>query len=256
MRTLFKVSLFFCLVISFCYKGQLSDTLAYLKSFETTKEKYIGQPFSKLLNDMKIIHPQRLNTQKGGSNYVTQFWFVSENPYNSPYKMDIVWENSYLFKGEEIKQGFYNMAEVESEYKNYKIKGLEIPDGGLYLGTHDAISEELDPYTLIDSHLKENKSLLLNNSFFEFLCMIRACRMKIHKIKNLHTNSKKEIVLTIFSIKNPFNRKKAKIIVTWKTPLTDYQIREYKSKNGKCFNDTKRNFYIDKIIKDIILLKK
>lgn len=232
------------------------DTLAYLKSFETTKEKYIGQPFSKLLNDMKIISPQKLYTQKGRCTYTTQFWFVSENPYNSLYKMDIVWENSYLFKGEEIKQGYYNMAEVESEYKNYKIRELEIPDGGLYLNTHDPISQELDPYTLIDSHLKEVKPLLLNKSFLEFFCIIRVCRMKIHKIKNLYTNSQKEITQTIFTIKNPYNRKKAKIIVTWETPITDYQISDYKSKNGKRFNNYQRNLYVDKILKDISLLKK
>ena len=218
MKTLLKVSLFFCLVTSLYYKGQVSDTLVYLKLFELTKEKYIGQPFSKLLNDMKMISPKRLYTQKGRCNYVTQFWFVSENPYDSPYKIDIVRENSYLFKGEEIKEGSYNLAEIESEYKNYKIKGLKIPDSGLYLVTHDPISQELDPYTLIDSHLKENKSNLLNNSFFEFLCTIRACRMKIHKIKNIRTNSKKEITQTIFTVKNPNNQKKAKIIVKMGNP--------------------------------------
>ena|SRR6218665_2065142 len=36
------------------------DTLNYLKQFETNKANYIGQPFSKLLNDMTQIQPKTI----------------------------------------------------------------------------------------------------------------------------------------------------------------------------------------------------
>ena len=36
----------------------VSDTLAYVKKFETNKEKYIGKPFSLLLKDMTQLQPK------------------------------------------------------------------------------------------------------------------------------------------------------------------------------------------------------
>ncbi len=37
----------------------VSDTLNYLKRFETNKEKYIGKPFSLLLKDMTQLQPKK-----------------------------------------------------------------------------------------------------------------------------------------------------------------------------------------------------
>lgn len=37
----------------------VKDTLAYLKKFETNKEKYIGKPFSLLLKDMVQLQPAK-----------------------------------------------------------------------------------------------------------------------------------------------------------------------------------------------------
>lgn len=37
----------------------VNDTLAYLKKFETNKEKYIGKPFSLLLKDMTQLQPKK-----------------------------------------------------------------------------------------------------------------------------------------------------------------------------------------------------
>ena len=37
----------------------VKDTLAYLKKFETNKEKYIGKPFSLLLKDMTQLQPTK-----------------------------------------------------------------------------------------------------------------------------------------------------------------------------------------------------
>jgi len=37
----------------------VSDTLAYIKRFETNKEKYIGKPFSLLLKDMTQLQPKK-----------------------------------------------------------------------------------------------------------------------------------------------------------------------------------------------------
>ncbi|GAA5093122.1 hypothetical protein GCM10023210_23020 [Chryseobacterium ginsengisoli] len=37
----------------------VSDTLAYIKKFETNKEKYIGRKFSLLLKDMTQLQPKK-----------------------------------------------------------------------------------------------------------------------------------------------------------------------------------------------------
>ncbi len=60
MRTLLKACLFFCVVLSFSFKGQVSDTLVYVKSFETNKAEYINQPLSKLLNNMTQLQPKSI----------------------------------------------------------------------------------------------------------------------------------------------------------------------------------------------------
>jgi len=42
------------------YKSQVTDTLSYAKSFEINKANYIGQPFSKLLNDITQLQPKSM----------------------------------------------------------------------------------------------------------------------------------------------------------------------------------------------------
>lgn len=57
MKWSFKILLFCALLFIIESKAQL-DTLNYLKQFEANKANYIGQPFSKLLNDMIQIQPK------------------------------------------------------------------------------------------------------------------------------------------------------------------------------------------------------
>ena len=57
MRNILKITLLFAFLFSIESKAQL-DTLNYLKQFEANKANYIGQPFSKLLNDMTQIQPK------------------------------------------------------------------------------------------------------------------------------------------------------------------------------------------------------
>ncbi|WP_336690516.1 MULTISPECIES: hypothetical protein [unclassified Chryseobacterium] len=252
------IILFISVVVSFCeVNAQVADTLIYLKHFEMNRINYIGQPFSKLLNDMNILNPKRLYTQNNGCNHSTQFWFVdTEKPFNSHYKMNIVWENNSIFKGEEMKNGFYNINSVENEYKKYVIKKLEISDGGLNISVNHYFSNKLNPSTFINSYLIENKSTIVNTSFFYFLCFLRTASMKIITVKNICISPKKDVLQTIFTVVNPNNRKKTKVIITWDSPISNYQIKDYINRNGKHFNNDKRNLYVDKTVKDIFLYKR
>ena len=66
------------------------DTLNYLKQFEANKIKYIGKPFSVLLNDMTQIQPKTYwsfpSGMKKNISYDTTFYFGDN-------KMIIVWQN-------------------------------------------------------------------------------------------------------------------------------------------------------------------
>ncbi|MCF2220161.1 hypothetical protein H9Q08_12700 [Chryseobacterium sp. PS-8] len=57
MRNLFKIMFVITLLFSFQSNAQL-DTISYLKQFEINKAQYIGQPFSKLLQNMTQIQPK------------------------------------------------------------------------------------------------------------------------------------------------------------------------------------------------------
>jgi len=57
MKNKLKFFLLLALLFSLQIKAQL-DTLNYLKQFEINKANYIGQPFSKLLQDMTQIQPK------------------------------------------------------------------------------------------------------------------------------------------------------------------------------------------------------
>lgn len=60
MKNFIKVLSIFTLFAFSIIDAQVTDTLAYAKSFETNKANYIGQPFSKLLNDMTLTQPKSI----------------------------------------------------------------------------------------------------------------------------------------------------------------------------------------------------
>jgi hypothetical protein len=57
MKNILKITFVLILLFFIQSKAQL-DTLNYLKQFEVNKANYIGQPFSKLLQDMTQIQPK------------------------------------------------------------------------------------------------------------------------------------------------------------------------------------------------------
>ncbi|WBV55521.1 hypothetical protein PFY10_14930 [Chryseobacterium daecheongense] len=72
---------------------QVTDTLAYLKKFETNKEKYIGKPFSLLLKDLSQLQPKKaksdINENPGSPLLNTTFRF-SESDINSAQEPTII----------------------------------------------------------------------------------------------------------------------------------------------------------------------
>lgn len=61
MKSYFKIPTIILLFLSgIICQAQVSDTLAYIKSFEANKANYIGQPFSKLLNNMTQLQPKSI----------------------------------------------------------------------------------------------------------------------------------------------------------------------------------------------------
>lgn len=56
---IFLISLLLFCSGSLMAQKTVSDTLAYIKKFETNKEKYIGRKFSLLLKDMTQLQPKK-----------------------------------------------------------------------------------------------------------------------------------------------------------------------------------------------------
>ncbi len=71
MKNILKITFLFAFIFSIQSKAQL-DTLSYLKQFEINKAQYIGQPFSKLLQDMTQIQPKTVwsNPPKNNKNII------------------------------------------------------------------------------------------------------------------------------------------------------------------------------------------
>lgn len=100
MKNIYKIVtliLIFCSLESF---AQL-DTLNYLKQFEINKTNYIGQPFSKLLNDMTQIQPKLVwpspNFKNKNYNYETNFNFCDkEFSFYNAINFRIEWQNPLL----------------------------------------------------------------------------------------------------------------------------------------------------------------
>lgn len=71
----------------------VSDTLAYVKKFETNKEKYIGKAFSLLLKDMVQLQPKKAKSdiQESVSNPLPSTLFrFSDKDMNSGNEVTLV----------------------------------------------------------------------------------------------------------------------------------------------------------------------
>jgi hypothetical protein len=100
MNKILKISLIVFLSFSVSIFAQL-DTLNYLKQFEANKANYIGQPFSKLLNDISQVHPKTVwpvpNFKTKNYNFSTNFNFCDkEFSFYNVITLSVEWENPIL----------------------------------------------------------------------------------------------------------------------------------------------------------------
>ncbi|WPO82956.1 hypothetical protein SD427_01030 [Chryseobacterium sp. JJR-5R] len=133
MKNIFKtfiILLFFCFTKIF---GQL-DTLNYLKQFEINKANYIGQPFSKLLNDMTQIHPKTAwsFTPFNNKNIVTRTSFnfcEKEHSFHNVINLAIFWETPIprsTIKSYEQLNAFFFTNDEKSFYGSKIVKDIKV----------------------------------------------------------------------------------------------------------------------------------
>ncbi len=131
MKTIIKILIIKILIILTIFpfsktNAQVADTLAYVKTFEANKANYIGQPFSKLLNDMSQLQPKHLFTYyqdsslmfckeddlfTAGTVNMVIFWQIPIPSTDSEYYEN---KNNFLFTNDE--RNYYNNKIVKNIY--------------------------------------------------------------------------------------------------------------------------------------------
>jgi len=133
MKHLHKIiALSFLLGYSIVY-AQL-DTLNYLKQFEANKVKYIGQPFSKLLNDMTQIQPTTAWSRPEGNKKTiaayTDFNFCEKQySFHNTISLLITWQNLIPrddTRYYEQKNYFYFTNDEKNFYGNKIVKDIMV----------------------------------------------------------------------------------------------------------------------------------
>ncbi|WP_139421011.1 hypothetical protein [Chryseobacterium mulctrae] len=123
-----KILIFSFLLFTCIFKAQVSDTLAYVKSFEANKINYINQSFSKLLNNMNNLQPIGLFTN---TRYYSVAKFSIEDKWfdKGNVNMVIFWqapipetETEYY----ENKNHFYFTNDERSFYGNKIVKDIYV----------------------------------------------------------------------------------------------------------------------------------
>ncbi|MCD0478655.1 MULTISPECIES: hypothetical protein [unclassified Chryseobacterium] len=119
----------------FCSKafGQI-DTLNYLKQFEVNKNNYVGQPMSKLLNDMIEIKPKTAWSASKGNKKITtaatRFKFCEmDYSFHNVITLWIEWQNEIprdQTKYYEQKNGFYFTNDEKSFYGSKIVKDIKV----------------------------------------------------------------------------------------------------------------------------------
>ena len=133
MKEFFKLLIGTICLMGFSHKAfaQL-DTLNYLKQFETSKANYIGQPLSKLLNDMIQIQPKTVwsNPPKNNRNIIlnTRFKFCEmDYSFYNTITLGITWETSIprsqVIYYEQLN-GFYFTNDEKLFYGNKIVKDI------------------------------------------------------------------------------------------------------------------------------------
>ncbi len=133
MKAIYKIAIFFLLIISLKMSAQL-DTLNYLKQFEVNKSQYINQPFSKLLNNMIQIQPisvwASINHKNMNSITFSQFKFCEmDESFSSNIILTIIWqtplpasETDYY----EDKNGFFFTNDERNYYGGKIVKDIKV----------------------------------------------------------------------------------------------------------------------------------
>lgn len=132
------IAVFFCVATSYCQALPSADTLTYLKTITAQKQKYIGKPFSVLLNDLKIsivvFYPHASIHSAKSKETSTAFRFIVPE-YLEGYKfphLEVYWEP-------------YLNADLSDEiFKKYEIPGWWSPEAIEFC--RNAIIKNIDAY--------------------------------------------------------------------------------------------------------------
>ena len=133
MKTTLKITIIILTFFSLKSNAQI-DTLNYLKQFEVNKVNYIGQPLSKLLNDMTQIQPKSIWTVPihSSKNYArkTQIKFCNmDKSFSRQVALSIEWEtpiptNETIYY--ENLNHFYFTNDERNFYGNKIIKDIKV----------------------------------------------------------------------------------------------------------------------------------
>lgn len=132
MKKINKLLLILAVIISANSFAQL-DTLNYLKQFEANKANYVGQPFSKLLNDMTQIQPKAhfSHSPMNKRLYTDRIRFIFCNPEFEFAKntiiFKVIWEIPFLkadIKSMEISNHYLFTQQEKSYLANKIIKDI------------------------------------------------------------------------------------------------------------------------------------
>lgn len=103
-KIIFIVVYFICIVSKSTKAQGVPDTLAYLQGFVANKAQYIGKPFSKLLDSLKVqikyFHPRSDIAYDISKETSTRFGFsfphVADDMYLTYPSLEIYWQPPYL----------------------------------------------------------------------------------------------------------------------------------------------------------------
>lgn len=133
MKNILKIIFLLTFLFSFQGKAQL-DTLNYLKQFEINKANYIGQPFSKLLQNMTQIQPKTVwnRPQRNNKTIIlsTQFSFCEKKySFYNAITLYITWQTSIptnQTNALSTQNHFYFTNDEKSFYGNRIIKDIRV----------------------------------------------------------------------------------------------------------------------------------
>lgn len=120
------------IMMAHCERKYARDTLAYLKEFEVSKERYIGKPFSLLLRDMTLVKPKTVaaafHDRKKNKISGSMFKFSKKKPdVGKPVILLILWQETLPRDGTqyyEQKNTFYFTNDEQDFYGSKIIKDI------------------------------------------------------------------------------------------------------------------------------------